>query len=122
MTFKSVCIGKYVGSAGSRLALRDGARYALVSVHVYVRVLSTWLTWQPLQLRAITPQTCTGSIRTAQLRLWTIPRDPSRPILLALGPKVSKYYLHWGIWAPREWVVAQRGSYSRLATADGVMT
>ena len=30
-----------------------------------------------------------------------IPRDPSIQIILTLGPKVCKYYLHWAIWIPR---------------------
>ena len=30
------------------------------------------------------------------------PGDPSLQIIATLGPKVSKYYLHWAIWIPRE--------------------
>ena len=39
------------------------------------------------------------------------PRDPSIQIVPTLGPKVSKYYLHWAIWiswvedSSRSWVI-----------------
>ena len=50
----------------------------------------------------------------------SLPRDPSKHIIPAVGSKVCKYCLHWAIWIPRDLLKSKASADGHEAAGTGL--